>query len=208
MRGARDERRRDTGGLVQLPLAFDRASPPVAATWREVLYFALLPDAESIARISRLEVGLRRRLGRTWRPCSSARLHLSLLGVAAEPFARDTVLAAAARIGAAVAFPPFEVVFTGAASFGGASVVLACSEGSAAALAGLRDRLKDAGEDIGLRLGARAFTPHLTVAYDEVPIPETMLDPPIAWSAREIVLVSSEQGRGRHTHLGRWPLAG
>ncbi|MDP3748652.1 MAG: 2'-5' RNA ligase family protein [Phenylobacterium sp.] len=202
----RDESRRDPGGLAQLPLAFDRPGPPMAATWRDVLYFALLPDAEAIARISRLELGLRRRLGRTWRPCAPARLHLSLLGVAAGPFARATVLAAASRIAAAVAFPPFEVVLTGAASFGGGSVVLGCSEGSAAALTGLHDRLKDAGEDLGLRLGARAFTPHLTVAYDEVPIPETMLDPPIAWSAREIVLVSSEQGRGRHTHLGRWPL--
>ncbi|WP_332769451.1 2'-5' RNA ligase family protein [Phenylobacterium sp.] len=175
---------------------------------REALYFAVLPDAEAAVRIAELETGLRRRLGRTWRPCARARLHLSLLGVAAGSLARDTVLAAATRIGAAVAFPSFEVVFTGAASFGGASVVLACSEGSAAALTGLRDRLKDAGDDIGLRLGARAFTPHLTVAYDETPIPETMLDPPIRWPAREIVLVSSEQGRGRHTHLGRWPLAG
>jgi len=173
---------------------------------REALYFAVLPDAEATAQIAALEAGLRRRLGRTWRSCARARLHLSLLGVAAGPLSRAPVLAAAAQIGAAVAFPPFEVVLTGAASFGGASVVLGCSEGSAAALTGLRDRLKGAGEDIGLRLGARAFTPHLTVAYDEVPIPETMLDPPIAWSAREIVLVSSEQGRGRHTHLGRWPL--
>lgn len=174
---------------------------------REVLYFAVLPDPQAAAAIADLEGDLGRRLARRWRACAPARLHLSLLGVASDPIARDTVISTARRIGAAVAFPPFEVVLTGAASFGGASVVLGCSEGSAAALTGLRDRLKHAAEDIGLSFGARAFVPHLTFAYDQDAIPETMLDPPIAWRAREIVLVSSEQGRGRHTHLGRWPLA-
>ena len=173
---------------------------------REVLYFAVLPDPEATAAITDLEGDLRRRLARRWRSCAPARLHLSLLGVASDPVERDMVIAAARRIGAAVAFPPFEVLLTGAASFGGASVVLGCSEGSAAALTGLRDRLKDVGEDIGLRLGARAFVPHLTFAYDPVAIPETMLGELICWPAREIVLVSSERGRARHTHLGRWPL--
>jgi 2'-5' RNA ligase len=53
----------------------------------------------------------------------------------------------------------------------------------------------------------KAFAPHITLWWDEERI-EAQPTAPVAWTAREIVLIDSIQGEGRHNHLARWPLGG
>ena len=117
------------------------------------------------------------------------------------------MVAAAKAIGSSVSWPDFDVVFTKAATFGGGALVFQCAEGAGWALIGLRDALHAAGEGLGVGGGrSRAFAPHLTFARSRERMDEVLLDEPVRWPARELVLVHSEQGRGRRTHLARWPL--
>jgi 2'-5' RNA ligase len=176
--------------------------------WRDVLYFAVLPDPETASRLHRLALTLCARHGLSARPRPAPLLHVSLIGVGegADPGR----IARLRHIGERVSRPDFDIVMGIALSFGKGvrkPLVLRCSSGSAAALAGLKDAIEDtaAGLGVGFR-GRSGFEPHLTLAYDPVAIPETEFDEPIRWRARELVLMLSQQGRGRHIHLDRWPL--
>ncbi|WP_375341840.1 2'-5' RNA ligase family protein [Luteolibacter soli] len=58
----------------------------------------------------------------------------------------------------------------------------------------------------GLRCdGNPKFSPHLTLIRDSRKIPPQQIEP-ITWTASEIVLIDSTEGK--HIHLGRWPLSG
>lgn len=72
----------------------------------------------------------------------------------------------------------------------------------------LRDLLGEAmtAQGLGPFVGAR-FTPHVTLLYDDLRVPETAIEP-IEWVAQEFVLVDSLLGQTRHVPLGRWPLKG
>jgi len=59
---------------------------------------------------------------------------------------------------------------------------------------------------IAERTGKGTFRPHVTLAYRPAS-PRNGSVPPIAWVARELVLVHSHLGKGVHDPLGRWPLA-
>ena len=78
--------------------------------------------------------------------------------------------------------------------------------GDLTALTELQAALFDVAQaKLGLRPRS-SFVPHLTLAYREPAIPVTRLDHPITWPARELALVRSQQGRGRYSYIGRWPL--
>jgi 2'-5' RNA ligase len=49
--------------------------------------------------------------------------------------------------------------------------------------------------------------PHMTLFYDRRTVAEEAIDP-IRWTVRELVLVHSIYGQGRHVLLGQWPLCG
>ena len=51
-------------------------------------------------------------------------------------------------------------------------------------------------------LGRGAFTPHVTLLFDDRAAEENPFGP-IGWIVRDIVLVHSQRG---HAHLARWPL--
>ena len=53
----------------------------------------------------------------------------------------------------------------------------------------------------------RPYNPHITLLYDEHRIPDQPVEA-ISWIVREVVLVCSLQGQGRHIMLARWPLRG
>lgn len=199
----------ETDGSDHPRLEFGEPTPGRAI--REALFFALLPEREAALRLIEAGRALFERYGLAGPLRPAARLHVSLLGFRVDRRSLGAWTGAGRRIGGTIRRAPIAVVFEGAMSFGGAgrrALVMACSQGSEAALTGLHDRLRDATDDLGVtRLGVRErFMPHLTVAYDASPIPETALDAPIRWMASELVLVRSEQGRGRHTCMGRWPL--
>ena len=88
-------------------------------------------------------------------------------------------------------------------------LVLVCTPGASAAVTGLRDALGAAGEALGFwDFAPTVYVPHLTLSYGPTAIPETVLDEPMVWRPRELVLVHSHQGAGRRVVLGRWPFRG
>lgn len=173
---------------------------------REVLFFGILPDAAAAAQMMMLG----RDLSPGGRLCPAHRLHLSLLGFQLDAGWSDPLLAVARRVGAAIATGPFDVVLPAACSFAnGASgpLVLRCAPAVTGILTRLKDGLVSATAVNGLNLRGRSgFTPHVTLAYRAATIAVTTLDEPIVWRAREVVLIRSEQGRGRYTCFDRWPL--
>lgn len=190
---------------LELKLDVDWRPPAV----RELLLFMVMPDREATARITALARNLTRRHGLSGRLHSADRLHVSLLGFRLDARERDELVALAAQVGAATRASSFDVVLSTALSFGTAPLrplVLRCGGGSDLALTELQAALFDVAQaKLGLR-GRSSFVPHLTLAYREPAIPVTRLDDPITWPARELVLVRSEQGRGRYNYIGRWPL--
>lgn len=193
----------------QLRFDFGEPSPPRPV--REALFFAVLPEGEAARGLVEVGRTLCRRFGVRGVVQPAARLHVTLLGFRVDESSLGAGIAVARRIGDAVAAPSFAAAFEGAMSFGShdrPALVLRCGQGGEAGLTGLRDRLRDASDNLGVtRSGVdEGFAPHLTLVYDSGRIPEVALDTPIPWMAHELVLIRSEQGLGRHTLLGRWPL--
>ncbi|MNT05657.1 RNA 2',3'-cyclic phosphodiesterase [compost metagenome] len=86
----------------------------------------------------------------------------------------------------------------------GALVLCADDEANVAALRAFRQRLGEALADVGLK-PARAFTPHMTVAYARRKLEKHALEAPARWAAHSLVLIDSHVGEGVHEVLGRWP---
>jgi 2'-5' RNA ligase len=176
---------------------------------REALYFAARPDERTARLIVELGAAWRMDFGLNGRLYTPDRLHVSLNPLGCHRQLPPRLLARASAAGASVTAPAFEVVLDRLASFGNGrnrALVLCCGEGKAGfdylwRRIGLG--LKRAGLPSGL---AGGFTPHLTLLRDCRAIPGIALESPIAWRAREFVLVRSLLGRSRHEHLGRWPL--
>lgn len=172
----------------------------------DVYFFAIQPPPDDILDL--VEVGRRlvRGNGLTARCLPAGRHHISLVGWRAD--ASSAGLQVAREIGRRIVWPTFEVALTAAMSFGRSGsrpLILGCSPGSAWALTGLHDRLLEAAAACGLHLRPRTvFEPHLTLAYSTSGVAERFLEAPIRWMARDLVLIRSERGRGRHTELGRW----
>lgn len=173
----------------------------------DALYFAVLPALQAAETMVELGRDLRRRGGVSADPMAAARMHVSVANMGDGWGLSPRAVAEARAVGDAVSWPDFDLLFTRAATFGGRALVLRCSDGPAAALHGLRDHICDLVESLGLGRAQRsAFEPHLTFAWARATMPEVELDDVVRWPARELVLVHSEQGKGRHHHLGRWPL--
>jgi 2'-5' RNA ligase len=84
--------------------------------------------------------------------------------------------------------------------------VLRCDASSDAGLALLRQSLAKALR----RCGQRPFptrTPHMTMAYDRLIVPEHPIEP-ILWTAKRFSLIVSHVGRGYHQRIGAWALTG
>ncbi|HRO11592.1 2'-5' RNA ligase family protein [Amaricoccus sp.] len=187
----------------QLPFPGFRPAP---TTDRFLL--AIRPDAEAATQAVALARDVAQEHGLTGPPIPCERLHVSLFGLApARPLAK---LVAAAGAAIDPRWPAFDLAFDRMASFGRRSnrpLVVFGDDGSGGLL-DFAEALGDALEEAGLaRPLPLAWTPHMTLLYDRVPLPEQAIAP-IGWRVREIVLLRSLVGRGRHVLLGRWPLAG
>jgi RNA 2',3'-cyclic 3'-phosphodiesterase len=122
------------------------------------------------------------------------------------------MVAKAGAVAAALRVAPFEVEFESVLSFvrGGQSkpaLVLAGEHGVATLIAFQR-ALAVAMIRGGLgQWVEKSFTPHMTLVYDPQVIQKQSIRP-ISWTVRELVLIHSFLGQGRHVTLGRWPLRG
>jgi 2'-5' RNA ligase len=184
---------------------FDPAPKPT-----DRLFFAIFPDAEAAARIAALARQLQLAHGLKGQPLQTARLHVTLHHLGDFAGVPPDTVARACDAALAVAMPPFDVSFDRAASFRkprNCPFVLQGSEGVAAVTA-FQQALGAAMKNVGLARSVESrFTPHVTLLYDDRCVAEQAIEP-VAWTAREFVLVHSLIGRSLHVPLGRWPLRG
>jgi len=185
---------------------------------RHRLFFAVLPDEEArgtIARLGRLLKNVHQSYAELTKP---ENLHVSMFYIDAwrGPAPAD-LLTRANAAGTALRGAPFQLAFNQTGTFanpnamkgkkypfvlfgdGGADPALAlrCGIGAAMRQHGLAYAVKD----------VKTFAPHVTLWWDEERL-EAQPAAPVAWTARELVLIDSIQGEGRHNHLARWPLGG
>jgi len=181
--------------------------PPQRPTDR--LFLGLFPDAADAARLSQQALSLRERFGLAGHLLAPERLHVTLLHLGDHVGLREDIVSAARRGADTVRLPPVEVAFDQAMSFAthrGTHPLVLCSGQSHEALRQLWQTL-----DLALQRAAcpkprsGSFTPHMTLLYDRERMPVQAVEP-LAWTAREFVLVHSLLGQTRHIVLGRWPL--
>jgi 2'-5' RNA ligase len=177
------------------------------------LFFAVSPDANTAAAISKLAQQLCAGTRVRSKPLAAARLHVTLLhlGNFAGGLPHDKV-DAAMRAAASIRMAPFTVEFDTVSSFASkprpGPLVLTGGEGVAGlnALHGaLEHALQHAGFGERTVSTAVPYTPHVTLAYG-MPWAAARPVEPACWNVREFALIHSLLGRTRHVVLARWPL--
>lgn len=173
------------------------------------LFFALVPDPDTAARIARLAHRLRREHGLKGRVIATERFHVTLHHLGDHAGLPEDLIATARTAAASVAMPPFEVVFDRVGSFsrklGNRPLVLRGDDG-VVALKTFQQALGLAMTKAGLgRWAESQYTPHVTLLYDDRAVDEQIVET-IVWTAREFILMHSLLGRTRHVPLARWPL--
>lgn len=107
---------------------------------------------------------------------------------------------------AAVATRPFEAVFDRVVSFG-TCIVLAGNEG-VGEVRRLERAVGVALETGRIRGPSRHFNPHVTLMYDQTPIPPKRLPRPVRWRVEAFVLIHSLLVESRHIVVRTFPLVG
>jgi 2'-5' RNA ligase len=167
------------------------------------LFLAIIPDAETAARIHRLAGVLKRAHQFSGKLIEPARLHVSLFffGGLSEQDIRSACAAASD-----VQIAPFEVSFDRTASFRGkrgSRPFVLVGDNGLQQLVLFRRMLGEAMLLRGLRrVASTNFMPHVTLLYDARSVEEYPVEP-IAWTVNEFVLIRSLRG---HECLARWPL--
>ena len=170
---------------------------------------------EAIAQLARLLKSVHQSYAE---PIKPGNLHVSIFYVDAwRGAAPDDLLVRAKAAGAAVRAAPFQIAFNQTGTFAkpGVTKVKSCpfvlfGERDAGPALTLRRAVGAAMRQHGLAYAVKevkAFAPHVTLWWDEEVL-DAQPVAPVAWTAREIVLIDSIQGEGKHNHLARWPLGG
>lgn len=184
--------------------------PPAAPSDR--LFFALMPDERAAARADQMAHDLGLQYGAKPRKAAREKFHVTLFHVGVFVGLPEQTVARACDLAATLHAAPFDIRFDRLVSFAGSPnrlpYVLLCDASSA--LGTFQAALQSTMLKNGLVHGAnhRQFTAHLTLLYGHQPLPEQVIDEPLAWAAREFVLIRSLIGRGQYQTLGRWPLRG
>jgi RNA 2',3'-cyclic 3'-phosphodiesterase len=189
---------------------FDATPKPV-----DRLFFAIFPDSATSARIAQLALQLRAEHGLRGSPLKQERFHVTLHHLGDYAGLQQGIVAMASQAAAAVVRQPFDlsfdISFDRAASFCSTPrnrpFVLRGGDGLAAVTA-FQQALSTEMTKAGLgRWAKRAYTPHVTLLYDDRCIAEQSVEA-IGWTAHEIVLVHSLINQSLHVPLARWPLRG
>lgn len=185
--------------------------PPLSPHRRgkERLFLALQPPPDQWPAIRAIEQDQRQRHGLQGRALHDAHLHITLQHLLDhEQLPADWV----ARIHVAVERTPrmpLDLVFDRVMSFSRTHdnrpfVLLA--QRNLQALLRFQRELGVAMKAVGFLHTDRSFTPHVTLLYDRLMVPELAVSP-VQWRAGEMVLIHSLLGRTEHRVLARWPLA-
>ncbi len=179
-----------------------RRQEALAGRPRDRLFLAVLPDAETSARIAETARHLRISHGLAGKPLRPEHFHVTLCGVdEGIGLSLGRIASVKERI-ARVVMPAFRVGFDRAESFRNGALVLRGEDG-VIGLEILQQRVCDALD--GRPRKARPFTPHVTLLRDGYRVPEQRIEP-IEWTVREVVLVHSLIGRTTRRHIARWSL--
>lgn len=171
------------------------------------LFFALWPDDAVRAACAEAVRSLRVRMSAEGRAQSPEKFHLTLAFLGNT---LDAAQEAAARaVADQLAVPPFALALDQAGSFRRREHTwwLGCAQPPAALLR-LHEALRDGLAAAKLPAERGRFVPHLTFLRDaRGPLPPTPVRP-IAWGARDFVLVRSRLDRQPPDYeiVGRWPL--
>ncbi len=174
------------------------------------LFFALLPEPETVSPISRLGetvCGAHKFHGR---PIWPDRLHLTLLPVGHGDWETSETARRAKVAAGRVRAAPFEIALDITESFSVRDrypFVLG-SGGGLHKFTALQKILAYEMACEGFEGLARAASaPHMTLMWADRGVGEYPIAP-IRWTVRDFVLVRSYVGRSRHEYIGRWPLGG
>ena len=180
---------------------------------KDRIFLALLPDAQTAARIHALAEELKAKHGFTANLILPEHLHVTLFHLGDWAALPDMVIEAAKTAAQSIAQTPFEVVFDTARSFRNSTgvypFVLTGPERGSPLIdfhKALGAALKTNG--LGAAVHEEDFTPHVTLTYDEVKAKPAKLTPPMVWTVRDFVLVHSVLGRTTHNHIARFALKG
>ncbi|HEX5684708.1 MAG TPA: 2'-5' RNA ligase family protein [Ideonella sp.] len=184
-------------------------APP---TGSDRLFFAVLPDDYAAGQADRFRqrfCGERKLTGTQVR---TEHLHVTLHHLGDHAGVPQDMVAKAGAVAAALRVAPFEVEFESVMSFvrGGQNkpALVLTGDIGLAALVAFQRALAVAMIKGGLgQWVEKSFTPHMTLVYDPQVIQKQSIRP-ISWAVRELVLIHSFLGQGRHVALGRWPLYG
>jgi RNA 2',3'-cyclic 3'-phosphodiesterase len=175
------------------------------------LFFALLPEHDSVAPISQLGetvCGAHKFRGK---PIWPDRLHLTLLPVGDRDLDLAEIVRRARNAAMRVHAAPFEMALDITESFTvrqeSHPFVLGSGDGLQKLTALRRSLAQEMAREGFHDYSRTSFTPHMTLMWadrcvDEYPVA------PIRWTVRDFVLVMSLVGKSRHEYLARWPLRG
>jgi len=179
-------------------------------------YFTIVPPPALAQDIERGAMLVARRYGAR-NPVRAERLHVSLNNVwrSTEEIV-PTLVDEALEVGEAVRRPGFDIVFdrlqtfsgNGRSRTGGRSIVptvLTCSNGAREAQALYGDIRREM-QRLGMAVGERSFTPHLTIWYGAERVPDLLLKRPFRWPVRKFWLVQTIRGQKRPDYVGEWSL--
>lgn len=195
-----------TQGIQSSLEGFDDPSKPT-----DRLFFAVFPDPATAACIGQLAEQLRGKHRLQGRPLAVARFHITLHHLGDYVGLPTSIVTAASEAAASVNMPAFDVSFDRVTSFAGRPrnrpFVLRGNEGLVS-LTEFQQTLGKAMKSVGLgRWAEGAYTPHVTLLYDDRLVPDEPVEP-VRWTASEFVLVHSLLGRSVHVPLARWSLRG
>ena len=173
------------------------------------LFFALLPDAATRARLAQAAQALKAsHPGLRARWVSPARYHATLHFLGDHARLRQDVVDAAMAAATDLRMAPFEWVLHEAASFRGRQPP--CILRSSSVPEPLQQLWQDLRRALVLvgqgRHIARSFTPHVTVAYSHAVLLDVTPIEPVAWRVERVALVHSVVGQQDYQVLAEWTL--
>jgi 2'-5' RNA ligase len=186
-----------------LPRSRNNNKPQRKEALPHALFFAILPSPEDAARIAAMGALMDSRHALKATLVDAPRLHVTLHDLGEYAAVPQDKVALARAAASTLAAPSFDVVFDRAMSFAKGALVLCGNEGTAA-LAHFRQRLGEALADAGFK-PARAFTPHMTLAYARRKLEQHATDEPVRWRAGALALIDSHVGEGVHEIRAQWP---
>jgi 2'-5' RNA ligase len=181
--------------------------PGLAAPPTDRLFFALMPEAPAAAQAGEIVEALRGPCRLSGKALPPRRLHVTLHHVGDFAGLPGDVVARAKAAGDGLKQSGFAIRFDRAGSFlrkqrtlplvlrGGAGVI---------PLIAFQDALGKALAHRGFRPSSH-YTPHMTLLYDSRYV-EARDVAPVAWAARDFVLIRSFIGKSRYETVGRWSL--